>query len=106
MTGVKVDVLTHASYGMADTAKASHQQQVADPTPFSHAGKANAAEAAPLGEGTTPVAEDGIAPLRSVRSILKSGDLDGEGSEKVKRVVSWHDFEGKNLHTVREYTPW
>jgi hypothetical protein len=63
----------------------------------------------------TEFAKDSVPPLRSAsssaKSILKqtssagSGDLDSMGSEKIKRAVSWHDFEGKNLHTVREYTP-
>jgi hypothetical protein len=61
----------------------------------------------------TEFAKDSVPPLRSgnsAKSILKqtssgSGDLDSMGSGKIKRAVSWHDFEGKNLHTVREYTP-
>lgn len=59
----------------------------------------------------TDFAKDLVGPLRSTastRSILKqttSQELDSQGSGKIKRAVSWHDFEGKNLHTVREFTP-
>jgi hypothetical protein len=60
-------------------------------------------------EELTELAKDSVPPLRtagSAKSILKatSGDLDSQGSGKIKRAVSWHDFEGKNLHTVREFT--
>jgi hypothetical protein len=52
-------------------------------------------------------AEDelGEAPAarkKSVQSILKSAD---SGELKLKRSVSWHDFSGKELHTVREFVP-
>lgn len=70
----------------------------------------NSSNKGSLGE---PAADftDAVPPLRtnsSTKSILKtapSGELDSQGSGKIKRAVSWHDFEGKNLHTVREYTP-
>jgi hypothetical protein len=56
-------------------------------------------------------AKDAVPPLRSTssaKSILKanSGELDSQGSGRIKRAVSWHDEEGKTLHTVREFTPW
>jgi hypothetical protein len=51
-------------------------------------------------------AEDelGEAPAarKTSKSILKSAD---SGELKLKRSVSWHDFSGKELHTVREFVP-
>jgi hypothetical protein len=49
-------------------------------------------------------AEDelGEAPAARKKSILKSAD---SGELKLKRSVSWHDFSGKELHTVREFVP-
>lgn len=66
----------------------------------------------PSVEEVSEFAKDSVPPLRPVgsgKSILKqtssgSGDLDSMGSGKIKRAVSWHDFEGKHLHTVREFT--
>ncbi|WIA08299.1 hypothetical protein OEZ85_007742 [Tetradesmus obliquus] len=43
-----------------------------------------------------------IARTKSGKSILKSADT---AELKLKRSVSWHDFSGKELHTVREFTP-
>jgi hypothetical protein len=92
---------------MAELANSSkeHQQQLA--SPFADV-KTNAAPG-PVGEASGEACGDVVPSLRSlgsVKSILKSGDLDSQGSEgRVKRSVSWHDFEGKHLHTVREYTP-
>ncbi|KAF8072504.1 hypothetical protein HT031_000163 [Scenedesmus sp. PABB004] len=43
---------------------------------------------------------------RSQRSILKvEGSLNSGDEERLKRTVSWHDFQGKELHTVREFVP-
>lgn len=52
--------------------------------------------------------KDAVPPLRSggsSKSILKpGGGLPSADSGKLARQVSWTDFEGKHLHTVREFT--
>jgi hypothetical protein len=85
----------------------------AETTP-THAGKhasagSKAADNNATLEELTELSKDSVPPLRTAgsgKSILKatSGDLDSQGSGRIKRAVSWHDFEGKNLHTVREFT--
>jgi hypothetical protein len=39
---------------------------------------------------------------RRTRSILKQPDRQGS---RVQRSVSWHDFQGKNLHEVKVFEP-
>lgn len=40
---------------------------------------------------------------RSARSILKAGESIAD--ERMKRTVSWNDFQGKTLAAVKEFTP-
>ena len=96
-----------AAYGpMADKAQQCKQvdESAASPaqtTPFAAAQQARPADGEALDDDVVP-------QLRSVKSILKTSSSDlseSAGSASVKRAVSWHDFEGKHLHTVREYTP-
>lgn len=67
--------------------------------------------AGPVGDSVEQQEEDvdrvPSLSLQPSKSILKQGssELDNSDSGKVKRQVSWHDFEGKHLHTVREFTP-
>jgi hypothetical protein len=42
------------------------------------------------------------AAIKRTKSALRSAD---SGELKLKRSVSWRDFENKELHTVREFTP-
>lgn len=44
---------------------------------------------------------------RWTKSILKApnGENHQPHDDRMKRTVSWHDFEGKELHTVREFVP-
>lgn len=58
---------------------------------------------------TAEVVEDqfGEEPATRKKSILKSSNSDPiqDNGDRLKRTVSWHDFEGKELHTVREFVP-
>jgi hypothetical protein len=71
---------------------------------------AKAVDAGPFSEVSESSLKDAVPPLRSAsgsaKSILKqgSGGLPSADSGKLARQVSWTDFEGKHLHTVREFT--
>lgn len=70
---------------------------------------AKAVDNGPFSEVSESSFKDSVPPLRSAgsaKSILKqgSGGLPSADSGKLARQVSWTDFEGKHLHTVREFT--
>lgn len=45
--------------------------------------------------------DDSPSEIRQKSILKKESGLE----DKLKRTVSWHDFSGKELHTVREFVP-
>lgn len=120
MLSVHMPVVCSSPDGyIAIQARSGSYGSLMDAEAQNHSGKgtltADAAKAADNGSADeiSAFGKDAVGPLRSAsssgKSILKqsSEELDREGSERIKRTVSWHDWhgEGNNLHTVREYTP-
>jgi hypothetical protein len=68
-------------------------------------------EAQPAGEVDDTV--DELPGAVRTKSILRANSsfsaggrvVNGEAGDRVKRAVSWQDFQGQDLHTVREFQP-
>jgi hypothetical protein len=57
-----------------------------------------------MGEATADADAEKSLPTVRQKSILKNGSGLADG-DRLKRTVSWQDFQGKELHEVREFEP-
>jgi len=57
-----------------------------------------------MGEATADIETKTVPPVVRQKSILKNGSTPAD-SDRLKRAVSWQDFQGKELHQVREFEP-
>ena len=57
-----------------------------------------------MGEATADIETKRVPPVVRQKSILKNGSTPAD-SDRLKRAVSWQDFQGKELHEVREFEP-
>lgn len=88
---------------MPDLVVVAHSANGMDPE-----GKTKSSEE-PVDECSVAEVEDVFSEepsSKSKKSILKTANSEPlSNGDRIKRTVSWHDYEGKELHTVREFEP-